>query len=124
MKHNVKTLNIALTPAINDYLEKRIAHVDKFLNDGISETVMCYIELGKSTKHHKKGDFYKTEITVHVGGKSFRAEAEESDLYTSIDTATDEMTEELRSFKDKKISLLKRGGVKLKSFIKGFYWKE
>jgi ribosomal subunit interface protein len=121
MKHNIKTLDMVLTPAITSYLEKRIAHLDKFVNDGIAETVMCYVELGKTTKHHKKGDFFKTELTIHVGGKSFRAEAEESDLYASIDVAADEMMEELKSFKDKKVSLIRRGGSKLKSFIKGFY---
>ena len=34
---------------------------------------------------------------------------------------TEEMTEELKSFKDKKLSLVKRGGAKIKSIIKGFY---
>src|SRR5689334_13398540 len=102
MKHNIKTLDMQLTPAISAYLEKRIAHLDKFIDGSIAESLMCYVELGKSTRHHKKGDFFKTELTVNTGGKSFRAEAEESDLYASIDVATDEMAEELKSFKDKK----------------------
>jgi putative sigma-54 modulation protein len=120
MKHNTKTLEINLTPAINDYLEKKIAHLDKFLS-GKDEAAMCYIDLGKTTQHHKNGDFFKTELTVHIGGKSFRASAIESDLYASIDIATEEMAEELKSFKDKKTTLLKRGGQKIKGFIKKFY---
>ncbi len=110
-----------LTKAISDYLEKRIAHLDKFVDSDIRESLMCYVELGKTTKHHKKGDLFKMELTINTGGKSFRAEAEESDLYASIDVATDEMSEELKSFKDKKKSLLKRGGAKIKDFLRGFY---
>ncbi len=124
MKHNIKTTEIFLTPAINDYLEKRIANLDRFIPSNVFESAMCYIDLGKTTQHHKNGDFFKTELTVHIGGKSFRATATESDLYASIDIATEGMAEELKSFKDKKAGLIKRGGRKIKNFIKGFYNKE
>ncbi len=124
MKHNIKGLNIELTPAINDYLEKRIAHLDKFIASNNSESTMCYVELGKTTQHHKNGDFFKTEISIHIGGKSFRSEAEENDLYASIDIATDGMMEELKSFKDKKISFVRRGGAKIKSILKGLDWRK
>ena len=120
MKHNIKTIEISLTPAISDYLEKKIAHLDKFLNPKISEIAMCYVEVGKSTKHHKKGDFFITEINLHLGGKSFQAKVEKDDLYASIDMAIDEMVEEVKSFKDKKHSLIKRGGAKIKALIKAF----
>ena len=121
MKHNIKALEISLTPAITEYLEKRISHLDKFIMPENKEEVMCYAEIGKSSKHHKNGDIFVTEFTIHIGGKSFRATAEEFDLYASIDKATEEMSEELKSFKDKKVSMLKRSGNKIKSFIKGFY---
>lgn len=121
MKHNIKTIEIFLTPAIKDYLEKRIAHLDKFITPADQESVMCYAEIGKSTNHHKNGDIFIAEFTIHIGGRSFRAVAEEYDLYASIDKATEEIMEELKSYKDKKKSLLKRGGAKLKSLIKGLY---
>jgi hypothetical protein len=35
--------------------------------------------------------------------------------------ATDEMAEELRTFKDKKVGMMKKGGMKIKSLLKGFY---
>ncbi len=122
MKHNIKATDFVLTPAIKDYLEKRISHLDKFINpEIIKDTVMCYAEIGKTTNHHKTGDLFRTEFMIHIGGKAFRASAEEADLYSSIDIATEEMAEELKSFKDKKTSLLKRSGAKIKSFIK--MWK-
>ncbi len=113
--------DFSMTPAIKDYVAKEMAHLNKFVNAGYEELPMCYIEIGKTTNHHNKGQFFKAEFTVHVGGKSFRAEACEEDLYVALDKVTEEMTEELKSFKDKKVSLIKRTGAKLKMFVKGFY---
>ncbi len=121
MKHNIKGLDMVLTPAISGYLEKRIAHLDKFISPEHKQEVMCYAEIGKSTKHHKKGDVFAAELTVHVGGKSFRAKTEEYDLYAAIDRAVEEMTEELTSFKDKEVSFIRRHGARLKALLKGLY---
>ena len=121
MRHNIKTSDFIMTPAIKSYVENRMAHLNKFVIKGDTELPMCYIEIGKTTNHHKKGELFKAEYTVHIGGKSLRAEAQEEDLYAALDKVTEEMTEELKSFKDKKVSLLKRGGIKLKLLIKGFY---
>lgn len=121
MKHNIKTTEIFLTPAIKDYLEKRISHLDKFISPENKDEIMCYAEIGKSTNHHRKGDFFIAELNIFIGKKSFRAQVQEDDLYAAIDNVTEEMAEELKSFKDKKTSLLKRSGARLKSFIKGFY---
>lgn len=121
MKYNVKTIDIFLTPAIKDYLEKRISHLDKFVSQEEKDGVMCYAEIGKTTKHHKNGDFFIAELNIKMGGKSFMAKVEEYDLYAAIDKVTEEMAEELKTFKDKKTSLLKKSGAKIKAFIKGFY---
>lgn len=121
MRHNIKTTDFSMTPAIKDYVEKRLEHLDKFINQAMGELPICYVEIGKTTNHHKNGDLFKAEFTIHIGGKSLRAEANEEDLYAAIDKITDEMTEELKSFKDKKVSLIKRSGAKIKSFVRNFY---
>ena len=120
MKHNIKLMEISMTPAIKDYLEKKLAHLDKFISPEDADSVMCYVEIGKTTQHHKNGDFFVAVLTIHIGGKSLRAEVEESDLYAAIDLVIEEMATELKRFSKKKVSLLKRGGAKLKAFIKGF----
>jgi ribosomal subunit interface protein len=121
MKNNIKTTEIFLTPAITDYVDKRINYLDKFVSPDIKEAAMCYAEIGKSSQHHKNGDHFLAEFTIHLGGKVFRAKAEEFDLYAAIDKASEEMAEELRTFKDKKVGMLKRSGAKIKSLLKGLY---
>lgn len=111
--------DFSMTPAIKDYVEKRMAHLNKFVNPNDKELPMCYVEIGKSTNHHKKGELFKAEFTIHIGSKSFRAEACEEDLYAALDKITEEMTEELKSHKDKKLSLTKKGGARVKCIMKG-----
>lgn len=121
MKYNVKTTDFPLTPAISEYLDKKANHLDKFINPNLEESIMCYVEVGKTTGHHKTGDLFKAEFTLHLGGKVFRVSKEKEDLYSAIDVATEEMAEELRSFKNKKKNLIRRGASKIKSIVKGFY---
>ena len=121
MKYNINTTDFSLTPAISEYLDKRISHLDKFINPSLEESIMCYVEVGKTTEHHKTGDLFRAEITLHIGGKVFRATSEKEDLYSAIDEVGDEITQELKAFKGKRNSLIKRGGAKIKSIIKGLY---
>lgn len=117
MKTNVKATQMELTSAISEYLSKRLSALDKFV-DPTDDSAMCYVEVGKVSHHHKSGDVFRAEINLHIGGKSFRAEAQESDLYAAIDVVKDEMIAELRSNKTKTLSLLRRGGQKIKGMFK------
>lgn len=123
MRHNIKATDFVLTPAIKEYIDKRVEHLDKFINPSHKEKElpMCYVEIGKLTNHHKKGEIFKAEYTVHLGGNSLRAECSEEDLYAALDKVTDEMIEELKSVKGKKVSFIKRGGAKIKELVRRFY---
>ena len=122
MRINKKGTNISFTPAIEEYLEKRIASLEKLI-DVNEPTLQIDVELGQTTKHHQSGDIFRAEISVHIGGQSFRAVSERSDLFSAIDNVKDEIMRELRSYKGKKLSLVKKGGQKLKAMIRNFYGK-
>ncbi len=121
MKHNIKMTNDSLTPAITEYVEKILSHLDKFIRPEDLETVMCYVDMGKTTNHHKTGDIFKAEFTVHIGGKSLRATSEKEDLYSAIDSVNDEMENEIKSYKEKKTSFIRKGGAKIKQILKRLY---
>jgi ribosomal subunit interface protein len=120
MKLNIKATNIALTPEISDYLDKRLQGIEKFLPED-QESFTVNVELGKTTEHHQTGDIFRAEITIYIGGRNFRAVSENIDLYSAIDDMKDEIGRGLSSNKEKKISLLRRGGQRLKSIIRRFY---
>lgn len=113
--------NDSLTPAISEYVEKRLAHLDKFIKPEDLEVAMCYVDIGKTTNHHKTGDIFKAEFTLHIGGKSLRAVSEKEDLYSAIDSVNDEMTKAIKTQKEKKNSFIRKGGAKIKNILKGLY---
>lgn len=116
MNINIKATNIELTSAIEEYVNRKVESVEKFLNN---KEATVYVEVGKTTNHHKNGDFYKTEIKLKVPHGDFFALAETDDLYSSIDMAREDIVRELTHTKDKKDALFRRGARSVKKMLKG-----
>ena len=112
---------MALSPDVSTYLEKRLAGLEKFFTNDAA-VAMVDVELAKTTEHHHTGDIYKAEINIHIGSAAFRAVEETSDIFSAIDEAKARMENELRANKDKKISLIRRGGQKVKVLLKNVAW--
>lgn len=117
MHINIKATHITLTPETSEYLDKRLASLEKLI-DPADTSAMADVEVGKTTIHHRRGDVFRAEINVRTAGKQFRAVAQESTLYNAIDKARDEVLREMRRNKRKQIHLLKRGGAKIKEFTR------
>ena len=118
MNINLKATNFELTPAIREYAEKRVNGLEKFIkmND---ESVQAWVEVGRTTAHHLKGDIYRAEIQIHIShyGKGVRAEATSETLNEAIDGAHDKIKLELEKVKDRKISLIRKGARAIKNLI-------
>lgn len=108
-----KLTKIAATPAINAYIEAKFGHLDKFLGD-MRTPRDCVIEIGKTTKHHKKGDVFRAEADLVLPHKIIRAEAETPDLYTSIDLLETELQRQIRVFKGKAKTIMLKGARKVR----------
>lgn len=119
MNTNIKTTNVTLTSAISDYTKKRLEKVAVLLERDPS--VQCDVELGKVSDHHQKGDIFRAEIHIVGSAKNVYASAEKSDLYSAIDFVRDEILRELRAGKGKKVSLVRRSGIRVKNMLKGLW---
>lgn len=122
MNINIKTNNIEITAEVRDYLNKKIESFDKLI-DKNDESASFNVILARTTKHHQKGDIFNAEINLHIKGKVLHASSEGVDIYAAIDFVKDEIIRELRSYKDKKIGMLKKGGNKIKNLFRGIYKK-
>lgn len=116
MNIHIKTKNIELIDPLQDYIYKRLSGIEKFLKN--PDTVV-YIEVSKTTVHHKNGDVYKAEIMVGAGDSKAFAIAETDDIYKSIDDAKEELVRTLTSTKDRNRTLLRRGALSVKKMMKG-----
>lgn len=110
-----------LTPAISSYVkEKLVLPIQEILSEP-EENVKIYVEVGKSTKHHQKGNVFVAEVNVSFPGGGVRARAETGDLYAAIDLAKDEVFDEITSLRGKQQTLFRRGARLAKDALKGLY---
>lgn len=118
MKINIQATNIELSDAIRDYLDKKIEGLDFMVDSETSEAV-GQIELGKTTNHHRSGEIYRAEINIMTEGKYIRAVSNNEDLYGAIDEMKDQIFTEVKKYKSKQRSLIRRGGHKVKNMMRG-----
>lgn len=112
-----------LTPAIEEYINKKIGSLEKFFSD--SSNALCEVEVGKSTEHHKSGEIYRAEVNISLPGMpQVFAVAHESQLYAAIDIVKEETEREILSKKNKKTALFRKGAAKIKNIIKSLNFKK
>ena len=117
MNTNIKATNIELTDAISDYVNKRLSGIEKFVKE--EDEMKAYVEVGKTTNHHKQGDVFKAEFNIEISGAKFYSVSEQEDLYAAIDEAKEDITRQITKDKDRKQTLFKRGSASVKKMIKG-----
>ncbi len=111
---------MSLGDDFREYLNKKLHGLEK-LFDFDDPSVIVTVELGRTTRHHEKGDVFFAEINVHRGKESFRAVSERADLMSAIDGMRDAIAGELLAGKGKRLSLLRRGGQFAKAALRGGY---
>jgi putative sigma-54 modulation protein len=121
MRINVKGTNIELTDSIRDYVEKRVTNLGKLLQK-IEESggeVNVHFEVGKTSNHHKKGEYFHTDCLINLDGKKFYHSADAEDLYAAVDALKESLFVDIQKYKDRKQTLLYRGARSVKKMMKG-----
>lgn len=118
MQIKIKTTNIELTDALSSYVDEKLQSIEKFTVPHKEEDPLLYVEVGKTTNHHRSGDVFRAEVTMNLRGKQFRAVSEKDDLYAAIDDMRDELVRELTSHKTKERSLARRGAGMIKNLLR------
>jgi len=120
MKIIIKTTNIKLTQALRKYIEEKLNSLEKFAKIFQSEKyfnhffgrgkprVEAWVEIGKTTLHHRKGKIFWAECQIRFPKKSLRSTAQSKDLKLAITEVKDELQRELKQYKEKIIAITKR----------------
>jgi len=127
MKIIIKTKNLKLNQALKNFIEEKINSLEKFSNIFQKEyfdnffgkgkpRVEAWVEIGRTTLHHKKGPVFWAECQMRFPKKSLRSVAESEDLRQAINEVKDELQRELKQYKTKLIARTKRrGNLKIKN---------
>lgn len=102
MKIIIKTLNLDLTPSLQQYIEEKIGGLEKFLKSCETESeIQCAVEAGRITRHHHQGKIFKAEINLKLPRQVLRSAAESEDIRLAINKAKDELRQEIKKYKQK-----------------------
>lgn len=88
--------NIEITDWIEEYIEKRVKRLERYLPT-MSEV---RAELAHSPTR-AADDRYTVQLTLWSNGQIIRAETSTSDVFASIDAVVDKLSEQVRRFKGK-----------------------
>ena len=91
MKLTVKTKNIELTDALNDYVYKRFAKLEKYFTPETEAHVTLSVEKERQ----------KIEVTIPVKGSVIRAEQVSNDMYVSIEVVEETIERQLKKYRNK-----------------------
>lgn len=127
MKINIKTTNISLDEALRVWTEQKMNELDKFLGgfgpgdlseEGLKARVEVWVEIGKISRHHLKGDVFRAEAQMYLPRRSLRAEAIHEDLRTAITLSRDELEREIKKYRGRRIARARGWARKTKEWIR------
>ncbi len=99
----IRGKDIDITPALRDYVEKRVSKIEKYF-DNIGE-ISVRLSAIKGT--------HKVEVTVPIeGGGILRGEDVSGDMYTSIDMVVNKLERQIHKHKTRLAKRFRAGGFK------------
>ena len=101
MKLKVTGKELMVTEALNDYVEKKLSRIEKYFEN---------LEADVTLRTEKNEQI--AEMNIYANGESYRAVAEEKDLYASIDKDIDIIEGQIRKAKTKKEKMMRDDTLK------------
>lgn len=116
----IKGIHMDITPAVDAYVRKKVQSLEKFIDAGTK----LEVDLSKAHHHQKSKDAYEAQYKVYCRGEYLQSKVEAEDIYSAIDLGRDEIYMILSSKKDKKMTLWRRGGKKIKNIMRGISFRK
>lgn len=113
---NIKGTHYELTTEARQYIEDKLGALSKLIRAD-EEAVKCDVEVERETTG-AHGNVWRIEINLRIAGEFHRTEARGETINAAVDEAKDEMMHILRRTNKKDDSLLRRGGAKLKEWLR------
>lgn len=91
MQINITARHLELTPAIADYLNKKVSRLERYFERLVWGQAILSIEKYR----------HIAEIVLHAGQTTLRAQEEDTNLYAAIDQMVDKIEKQILRYKDK-----------------------
>lgn len=120
MRILIRQKNLEMTPALRTYLESKVSKPIHRLLKGAekSELTVLTVDVGRTTRHHRKGAVYHTAASFSFDGVSLHAEADNEDIRAACDLLEEELEREILTYKGRAAALKKRGARRAKEELR------
>lgn len=103
MKIQLLGSKIEIPEGLKTFTEKKFLSLSKQLKryekDG--GDLLLHVEIARTTRHHKKGEIYYIEATLHLPGKTLRIEHHDEEVRKGITQAKNRMKELIGEYTDR-----------------------
>lgn len=115
----LKATKVKITPSMEVYIEEKLYKTaERLAGRTNAPSAKMVLEVGKPSRHHKKGEVWQADATIYFGGKSLRAETTGETFQAAIDLLEGELMREVVAFKGKAEAISKRSARKFKKELK------
>nr|WP_309098584.1 ribosome-associated translation inhibitor RaiA [Fredinandcohnia onubensis] len=94
MNYNVRGENIEVTPALREYVEKKVGKLERYFDGTPDAKVNVNLKVNNAKDH-------RIEVTIPMTQLVLRAEESNEDMYAAIDLVTDKLERQIRKHKTK-----------------------
>jgi len=116
MRITIYAPNINLSPNINDYLEKKIGRLDKFLPKNKDRQKMSSLEMRiKIERESARESLYKIGAELILPRQVIAVSAQNQDIFGAIDEIKDKLQRELKSHSGKQETIYRRAMRRIKN---------
>jgi len=90
----VRGRNVNITPRLEDYVNKKVSKLDRFLPTIDEARMELAVEETRSAQHSQIA-----QLTVRSRGRILRAEERDQDIFAAIDAVSDKMQRQITRYK-------------------------
>lgn len=102
MRINIRSKNVDLTEALQQYIEKKVGKLARHLEEAEEAQVTLSVEKNR----------HEAEVTMFVNGILLRGEEETGDMYSSIDQVVDKLERQIHKYKTKVNRKVRKPAIK------------
>lgn len=109
----IKSKDLKLTPAIDEYIILKIGSLDRLLKkmENYSE-IKTEVEIARTTQHHRHGNVFYAEVNLHLPRKILRAEHSDWNIRVAIDNVKNKLSQEIKKYKEEKKGAIRKKEIK------------
>jgi ribosomal subunit interface protein len=118
MRYTIKTIHLPVSAALTKDVERKIVMPLKKIIGSRSEAVSLVVELLRETRHHRKGAIWTARLNINIGKHMIRVEQSGEDIHEAVDLCAAELREDVKKFKERTQSRIRRGARRAVKDIK------